>query len=97
MFVCRERASLKKEIKVRLQGLILTPETAAGRAVLMRLTPCVCGCCGGGGGGVARGGSGGSGGARPSALSFTARPPSKSCTAPTGVPNSPSRSSAGQQ
>lgn len=91
-----EIKAFKKKKKGRLQGLILTLEMAAGRlfwCVWPRelVTVCVCVC------GEAWGGSGGSAGARPSALSFTARPPSKSCTAPTGVPNSPSRSSAGLQ
>lgn len=43
------------------------------------------------------GGSGDTGGSQPCALSFTTRTPSKSCTVPMGISNSPSRSSAGLQ
>ena len=90
-----------KKWKGKIAGAYFDTWDGRRQVVLMALTSelyvcvhmCVCVCvCG-----AAWGGSGGSGGARPSALSFSARPPSKSCTAPTGIPNSPSRSSAGLQ
>lgn len=100
MTVCTQEGKKKEKErgKKTLQGLIDTRD-GRGQLVLTRLTSVLCVCasvrlCAGAWGGS----GGGGGGAGPSALSLDARPPSKSRTAaPAGVPNGPSRSSAGPQ